>query len=267
MLCQLSYRGRQPRDCSRALRGAPAGRTGPARRRTSRACVASPSSASRCSLASSCSLPAGSRPVLASPRSRSGSGPTGSTLVRSTASAGRGRRTRSSRSSGREGIRADRARRSRDEACARRARQAASRPARARRRRRRLGRRRARVPAAPLRPRRARGRRAVHAAARGVALRRYQSRRGLAADGIAGPEDVSLARRAHGDAGRDDLARRRSRARASSRSPRATTSARGGSRVGTGSSLMTVIVPNQRLALPKGARLTASPSAGPAGES
>ena len=87
-----------------------------------------------------------------------------------------------------------------------------------------------------------------------VALRRYQSRRGLAADGIAGPEDVSLARRAAGGvrvvtwhvvqpgesffsiAARYHVSpwrlARRNRL-----------------------SLMTVIVPDQRLALPKGARL------------
>lgn len=95
-----------------------------------------------------------------------------------------------------------------------------------------------------------------------VALRRYQSRRGLAADGIAGPRTYralagrtsappvtrwhvvrsgesffSIAARYHVSPWR--LARR--------------------NRL----SLMTVIVPNQRLALPRGARTTASPSAGP----
>ncbi len=91
-----------------------------------------------------------------------------------------------------------------------------------------------------------------------VALRRYQSQRGLAVDGIAGPRTYralasqapivwhvvepgesffSIAARYHVSPWR--LARR--------------------NRL----SLMTVIVPDQRLALPKGARLQASSSAGP----
>jgi hypothetical protein len=95
-----------------------------------------------------------------------------------------------------------------------------------------------------------------------VALRRYQSRRGLAPDGIAGPKTYrslggrtatrapttwhvvrpgesffSIAARYHVSPWR--LARR--------------------NRL----SLMTVIVPNQRLALPRGARLTSPPAAGP----
>ena len=71
-------------------------------------------------------------------------------------------------------------------------------------------------------------------ASTGVALRRYQSRRGLAPDGIAGPKTYrSLAGRGR-HASADDLARRARRARASSRSLRATTSARGGSLVATG---------------------------------
>ena len=96
----------------------------------------------------------------------------------------------------------------------------------------------------------------------GVALRRYQSRRGLSADGIAGPKTYrslagrsaprvqttwhvvrpgesffSIAARYHVSPWR--LARR--------------------NRL----SLMTVIVPDQRLALPGGARLSAPPAAGP----
>jgi LysM repeat protein len=95
----------------------------------------------------------------------------------------------------------------------------------------------------------------------GVALRRYQARRGLAADGIAGPKTYrslaghraapptawhvvaagesffSIAARYHVSPWR--LAQR------------------------NGLSLMTVIVPNQRLALPKGARLSAPTVAGP----
>jgi LysM repeat protein len=95
-----------------------------------------------------------------------------------------------------------------------------------------------------------------------AALRRFQSRRGLSPDGIAGPRTYrSLAGRT---------------------APRATTTWHV---VKLGESffsialryhvspwrlarrnrlsLMTVIVPNQRLALPKGARLSASPAAGP----
>jgi hypothetical protein len=109
-----------------------------------------------------------------------------------------------------------------------------------------------------LRPRAVDGRftRSTH-----VALRRYQSRRGLIADGIAGPRTYrslaghtaaaattwhvvepgesffSIAARYHVSPWR--LARRNRLA------------------------LTHVIVPNQRLALPKGARLKASPSAGP----
>jgi hypothetical protein len=96
----------------------------------------------------------------------------------------------------------------------------------------------------------------------GVALRRFQSRRGLTADGIAGPRTYrslaghtapaatttwhvvqpgesffSIAARYHVSPWR--LARRNRLA------------------------LTQVIVPNQRLALPKGARLTAPPAAGP----
>jgi LysM repeat protein len=94
-----------------------------------------------------------------------------------------------------------------------------------------------------------------------VALRRYQARRGLAADGIAGPKTFrslagrtaprtiwhvvkpgesffSIAARYHVSPWR--LAQR------------------------NGLSLMTIIVPDQHLALPKGARLTAPTAAGPA---
>jgi hypothetical protein len=95
----------------------------------------------------------------------------------------------------------------------------------------------------------------------GVALRRYQTRRGLAADGIAGPRTYrALAGRsarlvtawhvvapgesffsiaAHYHVSPWRLAQR--------------------NRL----SLMSVIVPSQRLALPRGARLTAPPAAGP----
>lgn len=94
-----------------------------------------------------------------------------------------------------------------------------------------------------------------------VALRRYQSRRGLAADGIAGPRTYrALASRTAAPATRWHVVRpgdsffsiaaryhvspwrlaRRNRL-----------------------SLMTVIVPSQRLALPRGARTTAPAAAGP----
>jgi Transglycosylase SLT domain/Putative peptidoglycan binding domain/LysM domain len=97
----------------------------------------------------------------------------------------------------------------------------------------------------------------------GVALRRYQRRRGLDPDGIAGPNTYRAL------AGR-------------TRAPASVTSwhvvAPGESFFSIAAryhvspwrlaqrnrlSLMNVIVPNQRLALPKGARLTAPPAAGP----
>ena len=74
-------------------------------------------------------------------------------------------------------------------------------------------------------------------AARGVALRRYQSRARTRRGRHRRPEDVPLARRPDRDP-RDprlhEVACRPRRERASSRSRRATTSARGGSRGGTG---------------------------------
>jgi LysM repeat protein len=102
----------------------------------------------------------------------------------------------------------------------------------------------------------------------GAALRRYQSRRGLAPDGIAGPKTY------------------RSLAGRTSRTDRKVASAAtrwhvvepGESFFSIAAryhvspwrlarrnrlSLMTVIVPNQRLALPRGARLTSPPAAGP----
>ena len=96
----------------------------------------------------------------------------------------------------------------------------------------------------------------------GVALRRYQKRRGLSPDGIAGPKTYR------------SLAGRRAR-----RAPTTWHVVRPGesffsiaARYHTSPwrlarrnrlSLMTVIVPDQRLALPRGARLTAPPAAGP----
>ena len=223
MLYQLSYRGRQPRDCSRAFRGL--SREGRALRVANvTPCVASPSSASRCSLASSCSLPAGSRPVLASPHSRSGSAPTGSILVPSTACADNRRRARSSRSS----AHGESAPRVSSDRGTKRALGARGRPL--------LGQRELGVGSigwdvAVLEFRLRRyglGARAVDGRftrSTGVALRRYQSRRGLSPDGIAGPKTYrSLAGR--GAAGVRDPRRpgtSSSRARASSRSRRATT--------------------------------------------
>jgi soluble lytic murein transglycosylase-like protein len=100
-----------------------------------------------------------------------------------------------------------------------------------------------------------------------VALRRYQQRRGLAADGIAGPKTYrSLA-------GRGAAAARPTRARVSWHVVRP-----GESFFSIAAryhvspwrlaqrnrlSLMTVIVPRQRLALPKGARLTPPAVTGP----
>src|SRR5262249_52950017 len=94
-----------------------------------------------------------------------------------------------------------------------------------------------------------------------VALRRYQARRGLATDGIAGPKTFrSLAGRvvtapttwhvvAPGESFFSIAARYHvSPWRLAQRN---------------GLSLIAVIVPNQRLALPKGARLTAPAAAGP----
>ena len=166
--------------------------------------------------------PRGSQPVLASPRSRSGSAPTGSILVRSTACADRRRRGRSSRSSGHEesappGLvgRANQAR-------ARSARAAPARSARARGRSDRLGRRGARVPAAALRARRAcrgrefhpeHGRRAPPLPAQARPFARRDRR----------TEHLPLARGRRAAPAPRPLACRRSRARASSPSPRATT--------------------------------------------
>jgi LysM repeat protein len=102
----------------------------------------------------------------------------------------------------------------------------------------------------------------------GVALRRYQRRRGLAPDGIAGPKTYrSLAGRASrtdrqvaaaptswhvvepGESFFSIAARYHVSPWRLARRNRL--------------SLMTIIVPNQRLALPKGARLTSPPAAGP----
>jgi len=95
-----------------------------------------------------------------------------------------------------------------------------------------------------------------------VALRRYQSRRGLAADGIAGPRtyraltgrrSTPAATRWHVVSAGESFFSIAARYHVSpwrlARHNRL--------------SLMTVIVPSQRLALPRGARTTASPAAGP----
>jgi soluble lytic murein transglycosylase-like protein len=104
-----------------------------------------------------------------------------------------------------------------------------------------------------------------------VALRRYQSRRGLAADGIAGPKTYRAL------AGR--TATRTPAGRTATRAPARSHVVRPGESFFSISaryhvspwrlarrnrlSLMTVIVPEQRLALPRGARLTAPAVAGP----
>jgi soluble lytic murein transglycosylase-like protein len=104
-----------------------------------------------------------------------------------------------------------------------------------------------------------------------VALRRYQSRRGLAADGIAGPKTYrALAGRA---------ATRAPAGHTATRAPARLHVVRPGESFFSISaryhvspwrlarrnrlSLMTVIVPDQRLALPRGARLSAPAVAGP----
>ena len=223
MLCQLSYRGRQPRDCSHAFRAVLAGRTGAGVRRNLMTCVASPSSASRCSLASSCSLPAGSRPVLASPHSRSGSAPTGSILVPSTACAGNRRRGRSLAFQRARGIRADGSRRPQEH---KRALGARGRPL--------LGQRELGVGSigwdvAVLEFRLRRyglGARAVDGRftrSTGVALRRYQSRRGLSPTGSPGRRPIARSRVAGLRHQRRRAGTSSGPARASSRSPRATT--------------------------------------------
>jgi soluble lytic murein transglycosylase-like protein len=94
----------------------------------------------------------------------------------------------------------------------------------------------------------------------GVALRRYQARRGLIADGIAGPKTYrSLAGRT---ARRADLACRRTGESFFSIAARYHVSPWRLARR-NGLLLTYIIVPNQRLVLPKGARLTAPAAAGP----
>jgi LysM repeat protein len=102
----------------------------------------------------------------------------------------------------------------------------------------------------------------------GTALRRYQNRRGLTPDGIAGPKTYrSLA----GRASRTDR-----RVAATSTAWHVVEPGESFFSIAARYhvspwrlarrnrlSLMTVIVPNQRLALPKGARLTSPPAAGP----
>ena len=99
----------------------------------------------------------------------------------------------------------------------------------------------------------------------GVALRRYQRRRGLSADGIAGPKTYrSLAGRGSPAAARPAIVWHVVRPGESffSISARYHVSPWRLARRNR-LSLMNVIVPNQRLALPQGARLTSPPAAGP----
>jgi soluble lytic murein transglycosylase-like protein len=94
-----------------------------------------------------------------------------------------------------------------------------------------------------------------------VALRRYQSRRGLSADGIAGPKTYrSLAGRGGAAATVWHVVRPgESFFSISARYHVSPWRLARRNRL----SLMNVIVPNQRLALPQGARLTSPPAAGP----
>ena len=95
-----------------------------------------------------------------------------------------------------------------------------------------------------------------------VALRRYQNRRGLAPDGIAGPKTYrSLAGRRTSSAPVSWHVVRPGESFFSIAGRYHTSPWRLARR--NRLSLMTVIVPNQRLALPRGARLTAPAAAGP----
>ena len=99
----------------------------------------------------------------------------------------------------------------------------------------------------------------------GVALRRYQRRRGLSADGIAGPKTYrSLAGRGSAAAAQPAIVWHVVQPGESffSISARYHVSPWRLARRNR-LSLMNVIVPNQRLALPQGARLTSPPAAGP----
>jgi Transglycosylase SLT domain/Putative peptidoglycan binding domain/LysM domain len=96
-----------------------------------------------------------------------------------------------------------------------------------------------------------------------VALRRYQNRRGLVSDGIAGPKTYrSLAGRRTARAAPVSWHVVRPGESFFSIAARYHTSPWRLARRNR-LSLMTVIVPNQRLALPRGARLTPPPAAGP----
>ena len=93
-----------------------------------------------------------------------------------------------------------------------------------------------------------------------VALRRYQNRRGLDADGIAGPNTYrALAGRSRAPTSWHVVAPGESFFSISARYHVSPWRLARRNRL----SLMTVIVPRQRLVLPKGARLTAPPAAGP----
>ena len=223
MLCQLSYRGRQPRDCSRASRAASRGRTEAAggeaavMRRFAVVGVAvfigvlvfAPSGLA--ASARVAALQVGLRAHGFDPGPVDGvRGPLTTTGARS-------------RSSAHEGLRATGLVGRGTRRALGGARSAAARSARARGRRGRLGRRGARVPAPALRARRARRRRKVHPRARRVALRRYQSRRGLVAGRDRRPEDLSRARWAQRDRHARPRGTSSGRERASSRSRRATT--------------------------------------------
>ena len=232
MLCQLSYRGRQPRDCSRGASGRSVGRMGSARGETEamrRFAVVGVAVFIGVLVFAPSGLAASARVAALQVGLRAhgfDAGPVdGVRGPRTTNALIAFQRAR--------GIRRDRSRRTRDETCARRTRPPTARPTGARDRRRRLGRRGARVPPPALRarpPRRRREVHAEHAASRCGATRVVEasSPTGSQARGrTARSPDARPQRRPCGTSS--------SRARASSRSLRATTSARGGSRAGTGS--------------------------------
>ena len=98
--------------------------------------------------------------------------------------------------------------------------------------------------------------------ATGLALRRYQSRRGLAADGIAGPKTYRALAGRRADAAPTKWHVVRPGESFFSISARYHVSPWRLARRNR-LSLMTIIVPRQRLALPKGARLTSPSAAGP----
>ena len=231
MLCQLSYRGRQPPDCSRGLRCSTCGEDGARGPRTCRHASLRRRRRRGVHWRPRVRSLRGSRPVHASPRSRSalrahGFDPGPVDGVRGPLTTDRARRVPApERACGRPG----------GSAVRRGARSASrGRPLLGQRelggRSGRLGRRGARVPAAPLR---------ASGAARSTAGSRARPPPRSAGSSV-GTRSTPTASPARARTARSRAARRRSgtsshRERASSRSRRATTSARGGSPGVTGS--------------------------------